>query len=261
MDEILTFSLDEAAPDRTAVLAGQGIPPGHAVAERIDVLYAAASALLAAAARPRGVLLEISAAGFAAVHAGEGASAAATPVGAIHGRAEHLALFAVTLGEEVSREIARRFAAHDLALAVMLDAAASVAADNLAGLIEQRYAAALADAGALPATSAVLRYSPGYCGWHVSGQRRLFAALRPERIGISLGSSCLMQPLKSVSGVLIAGPREIHLFSDSYPCCDECATHDCRERQRALAAGRAGGAEQGAQEQGPAGPRSSQWTW
>lgn len=237
MDEILSFALAAVAPGREAVLAEQGIPPGRAVAERIDALYTTASSLLAATAMPRGVLAATSAAAFAAIYAGEGANAAATPVGAIHGRAEHLALFAVTLGDEVSHEIARRFAAHDLALAVMLDAAASVAADNLAGVIEQRYAAALADAGALPATSVVLRYSPGYCGWHVSGQRQLFAALRPERIGISLGPSCLMQPLKSVSGVLIAGPREIHLFSDSYPCCDECATHGCRERQRALAAG------------------------
>jgi len=237
MDEILSFPLTAAAPGRAAVLAAQGIPPGHPVPERIGALYAAASALLAATATPRGVRAELSAAEFAAVYAGEGENATTTPVGAIYGRAEHLALFAVTLGDEVSCEIAQRFASHDLALAAMLDAAASVAAENLAGVIEANYAAVLAGAGALPATSAVLRYSPGYCGWHVSGQRRLFATLRPERIGITLGASCLMQPLKSVSGVLIAGPREIHLFPDSYRCCDECATRGCHGRQRALAAG------------------------
>ena len=63
----------------------------------------------------------------------------------------------------------------------------------------------------------VLRYSPGYCGWHISGQRRLFAHLRPERIGITLHDSYLMEPLKSVSGVLIAGAKEIHAFADTYP--------------------------------------------
>ena len=57
----------------------------------------------------------------------------------------------------------------------------------------------------------VLRYSPGYCGWHVSGQINLFNTLTPEKIGITLGESCLMNPLKSVSGVLVAGPPNIHI--------------------------------------------------
>jgi hypothetical protein len=75
-----------------------------------------------------------------------------------------------------------------------------------------------------------LRYSPGYCGWHLSGQRALFAALQPEEIGITLRESMLMVPLKSMSGVIVAGLPAIHAFADDYPFCGECRTRGCRER-------------------------------
>ncbi|MFH1842515.1 MAG: hypothetical protein ABIF77_04860, partial [bacterium] len=68
----------------------------------------------------------------------------------------------------------------------------------------------------------------------VSGQRALFAALQPETIGITLRPSCLMEPLKSISGVIIGGPAASHLFNDDYRFCTECAEHGCQERQRTL---------------------------
>lgn len=238
MARTLSLSIAEAAPGKTAVLENQGIPSGQAVSERIDRIYDSACELLARVASPAAILAEISIPEFAEVYEGEGRNEPETPVGDIFGRADHLALFAVTLGGEVSREIERCFKAHDLALGTMLDSAASVAADNLAEVAERRYTEMLEESGLVTPETGVLRYSPGYCGWHVSGQRRLFAFLKPERIGIALGESFLMQPLKSVSGVMIAGPRAIHVFRDSYPFCDQCETRGCRERLRALFSGR-----------------------
>lgn len=234
MDQVLTFSIDEAAPGRDAVLEQQGIPAGKAVSERIESIFNHAGDVLRRVAAPAGILAEVSAGDFAAVYQGEGRNEPRTPVGDIFRLADRLALFAVTLGEEVSREIGWRFGANDLALGSMLDAAASVATDNLAEAIERRYVGALAQEGPSAPITGVLRYSPGYCGWHISGQRRLFESLHPERIGIALGESFLMQPLKSVSGVLIAGRKEIHRFRDSYPFCDQCETRGCRARLRAL---------------------------
>jgi hypothetical protein len=75
-----------------------------------------------------------------------------------------------------------------------------------------------------------LAYSPGYCGWHVTGQRKLFKYLRPEEIGITLNASCLMQPLKSVSGVLVVGPGHVHKFQPTYSFCETCREKQCRER-------------------------------
>jgi len=82
--------------------------------------------------------------------------------------------------------------------------------------------------------AAVLGYSPGYCGWHISGQRRLFERLGPGEIGISLNDSCLMRPLKSVSGVLVAGAAPIHRFRPEFTCCAECATRLCVPRMRSV---------------------------
>lgn len=49
------------------------------------------------------------------------------------------------------------------------------------------------------------RYSPGYCEWHLSGQRDLFSYLDEQTTGVCLNDSCLMQPIKSVSGIIGIG--------------------------------------------------------
>jgi hypothetical protein len=235
---VLEFQASEVAPSRDAVLHQLGIPAGASLSERTESLYPAAAAILAESAAPAGVLAEIGLADFKAVYDGEGRNAPRSPVADICGRAEHLALFAVTLGEPTSRELNRRFAERDFALAYVLDAMASVAADDLADLVERRFAAVLRERGWATLDGAALRYSPGYCGWHLTGQRTLFQYLQPERIGLALTDSCLMKPLKSVSGVIIAGPRAIHRFPPTYDFCERCEERTCRDRLRALAAAR-----------------------
>lgn len=73
------------------------------------------------------------------------------------------------------------------------------------------------------------RFSPGYCGWHVSQQPKLFS-LFPERpCGIELTDSCLMLPVKSVSGVIGIGPDVRYL---PYTC-NICTMKMCYKRKRA----------------------------
>ena len=50
------------------------------------------------------------------------------------------------------------------------------------------------------------RYSPGYCGWSVGEQHKLFSFFPENFSGITLTPSSLMQPIKSVSGVIGIGP-------------------------------------------------------
>ena len=237
MSEILTFSTDEFRPARPEVFENQGIRAGQKVSATIERLCTDALDLLCEVAAPTGVMSEIPKADFEGVYAGEGLNEPETPVGDIFPRAERLALFAVTVGPAVVREIDARFASDDLALGAMLDSAASAAAERLAAMAQQRYAKSLAQAGGGGDHLHVLRYSPGYCGWHISGQRKLFEALRPERVGISLRESFLMEPLKSVSGVVIAGPLGIHEFEMSYDFCAQCQSRSCLERQRVGPAG------------------------
>jgi cobalamin-dependent methionine synthase I len=137
-----------------------------------------------------------------------------------------LALFAVTVGEEASGRIPRLFEAGEMAEGYIFDQVASFAADEMAQCATRRFGLAEKHAP----TAAVLPYSPGYCGWNVSGQRALFAALQPDEIGVTINESCLMSPIKSVSGVLVLAPIEAHCFSPSFTCCATCTTLDCQER-------------------------------
>lgn len=51
------------------------------------------------------------------------------------------------------------------------------------------------------------RYSPGYCNWPLKDQRPLFAFVGENPTGIALSESCLMHPIKSVSGVIGIGAK------------------------------------------------------
>ena len=234
MTDVVRFTATEVTPDRDAVLEHQGIPPGTAVGDHIEDLYVEAGRVFAETVHPIGIVGDISRSDFAAVYVGEGRNEADTPVGDIYGQADHLALFVVTLGEHTCREIGLRFESNDFAVAGMLDAFASVAADKTADLVEHRFRATLNERQWDVRAGGVLRYSPGYCGWHISGQRRLFQQLAPEQIGVTLRDSFLMEPLKSVSGVIIAGRRDIHKFPITFGFCKQCETRSCRQRLRAL---------------------------
>lgn len=236
MNHKVTFSIDEATPEREAVYALQGIPAKAAVSERIACLCDAAFGLLAENGEPAGLCREISTSDFAGVFEGEGRNEMRTPVKEIFRAAQDLALYVVTIGARTSAAIAEGFGARDFALAGMLDSVASAAADKLAKMMEDRFLEHLSRSARATSDTKVLGYSPGYCGWHISGQRKLFEYLQPAPIGVSLRDSFLMEPLKSVSGVLIAGPGELHDLPTDYPCCGECETRGCRERLRALLA-------------------------
>ncbi len=49
------------------------------------------------------------------------------------------------------------------------------------------------------------RFSPGYCGWHVSQQQLLFPLFEGKTCGVTLTDSSLMVPIKSVSGIMGLG--------------------------------------------------------
>ena len=230
MTEILTFSAVEAEPDRVDVLANQGIPPTKTLSVATQEVYLAAHDLFARTIQPAGILAEVSHHEFAAIYQGEGRNEPATPVGDIFARADHLALYAATVGQQVSNGIAECFRSNEFALGTMLDSFASAAADKLGELIRSRFVQMLSERGRTKPDIGALTYSPGYCGWHISGQKKLFDFLKPEQIGISLTKSFLMRPLKSVSGVVIVGRGSIHEFQDAYPFCKECRTHGCRDR-------------------------------
>ncbi len=71
------------------------------------------------------------------------------------------------------------------------------------------------------------RYSPGYCGWHVSEQHKLFSLLPEQFCDIKLKESALMLPIKSVSGIIGIGKNA---EKKGYTC-DNCDQENCVYRK------------------------------
>jgi hypothetical protein len=232
MRRVMRFGAREIWPETDEVLRRQGMPRGAIVSPRLEELVQDAAGAFEELANAVAVFDEVSLDEFGPIYTGRGANEPHTPLADIYPRATALALFAATLGNEVEFAVRRRFQANDPALGCMLDAFASAAAERVADRVAERYRARFGEDQA-PAIH-VLPYSPGYCGWHVSGQTALFERLRPEEIGVELNDRCLMQPIKSVSGVLVAGGRDVHVFRPTYDCCELCATQHCRQRMRTV---------------------------
>lgn len=140
-------------------------------------------------------------------------------------RAERVAPFMGTVGEGYE-QLHRLYTDQDEPLLIYtLDAAGSELAERIAGRIE-RIIGAQAKANGLTISN---RYSPGYCGWKVAEQHDLFSLLPKDFCGITLSSSAMMRPIKSVSGVIGLGQGIEH---NAYRC-DLCNMREtCRGRSR-----------------------------
>ena len=111
-----------------------------------------------------------------------------------------IVLFAATLGAEVEL-LLRRAQLRDMAEAVILDACADCAIENVCDNF-------CADLAALAAPDYLTdRYSPGYGDLPLEHQKVLFSALNvTRRIGVTLTESGLMLPQKSVTAILGVSP-------------------------------------------------------
>ncbi len=231
--------LDPAAitPRADSVYRRLGHRDGDGVGFKVKRLFDQAVGIFLDSARPVGLVQGVSREEFGPVFDGEGRNSREAPLRRIYPRAERLALFAVTLGEEVSGRIGGLFDADDFPLGAMLDAVTSLAAERAVEELESGLTGDAIDEGVAPPDYVVLGYSPGYCGWHISAQGSLFEHLQPQRIGISLNESFLMRPLKSVSGVLVGGKGEIHRIDGNYSFCRYCRTRTCRINSVRLSTG------------------------
>jgi len=218
-------------PSKDAVFRGQSINKDYSPSSRIQSIVEKALDEFLILAKPVGIYKEISITKFKTLFNGEGLNEESAPLKDIFPLADRIALYAITLGAEISSFIENLFIKNDYVLGYTLDTVASIGADNAAEQMEKQFG--LLNSGA-SANTLVLGYSPGYCGWHISGQKQLFEKLQPETIGISLNTSFLMNPLKSVTGLLVQGDRDIHKFKPVFPFCSGCLTHSCVGRFKKL---------------------------
>jgi hypothetical protein len=145
-------------------------------------------------------------------------------IGEFMERADQVAVFVVTVGEGISKRAISARQAGDAFAAWVIDAFGSWAAEAAADALMERIRRHLRDQEAL-----TLRYSPGYCGMEMSQQRQLFRLVKADSVGVKLLPSLLMQPLKSISGLVGLGPKEAIISYRS--ACDRCPQLGCHMRR------------------------------
>jgi len=115
--------------------------------------------------------------------------------------AEQLALFICTAGEKFTTLSHAYQQNNDLLEAFVVEAIGASTVENAMDKIQIMLEEEMLKEG----QKITNRYSPGYCDWHLSDQRSLFEAIGSNSTPISLTKSCMMQPAKSVSGIIGIG--------------------------------------------------------
>jgi hypothetical protein len=134
-------------------------------------------------------------------------------------KSEYAALFVCTAGG-IFTELTHRFnSCGDMLEAYITDAIGSLTVEKATDNMQSQLEKTVKEQG-LRITN---RYSPGYCNWPVSGQRELFALLGKTPVPVSLTESCLMTPIKSVSGIIGIG-KEVR--KNKYACA-VCGDKNC----------------------------------
>ena len=137
---------------------------------------------------------------------------------------EAFALFICTSGLEFETYQHRLKEQGDMVRVFIADALGSVIAEKCADQMEKALQESIDKLG----WKHTNRFSPGYCGWHVSQQQLLFPLFQGHTCGVTLTDSSLMLPIKSVSGIIGLGKDVRHL---DYTC-GLCDFKQCYKRKK-----------------------------
>ena len=137
--------------------------------------------------------------------------------------AEYLALFVCTAGTIFTDLVGGYNAEGDYIEAFVADAIGSLTVEKAMDKIQAQLELEMQTEGLQISN----RYSPGYCDWPVSGQRELFDQMGEIPVTVSLTESCLMLPMKSVSGIIGVG---VHIRKRPYSC-QICKNKNCTYRK------------------------------
>ena len=137
---------------------------------------------------------------------------------------EAYALFIATAGTEYESYLQRLKNEGDMVRVYIADALGSVIAEKTADMLETCLQESINKLG----WHHTNRFSPGYCGWHVSQQQLLFPLFQGHTCGVRLTDSSLMLPIKSVSGIIGLG-KEVRRLDYT---CGLCNFEKCFKRKR-----------------------------
>ena len=162
-----------------------------------------------------------------AVHLDEGPEFKSSKLSKTLTNCKEITCYVATLGGAIEGEIKRLMDEKHLAEAYVLDAMASVATDNMVSAFHQQ----MKDEYKRQGKQVTLCFSPGYCDWPITDQKKLFSIFDPNELDVELTDSCFMKPRKSISGVFGITPKEYSSKKNHYNPCLECKRKDCSARR------------------------------
>jgi hypothetical protein len=136
---------------------------------------------------------------------------------------ERLAFFICTAGENISDKCVQLLKGKNVVLGYVYDVIGSAIAEAAGDRMQKILREDLEKEGFCITN----RYSPGYCDWNVTDQHKLFSLFQNTTGGVTLTPSALMQPVKSISGVIGIG-RQVKYRE--YPC-TLCSSAHCVYRR------------------------------
>lgn len=137
---------------------------------------------------------------------------------------EAYALFVCTCGQAFHDYQQRLKGQGDMVRVFIADSLGSVIAERCADQMERHLQESIDKLG----WHHTNRFSPGYCGWHVSQQQLLFPLFQGNTCGVTLTDSSLMLPIKSVSGIIGLG-KEVRRLEYT---CGLCDFKNCYKRRK-----------------------------
>jgi len=134
-------------------------------------------------------------------------------------KSESIAVFLSTAGDEIGTRSRNAMREGDLLKGYIYDVVGSEIVEAAADIMQNNLETEMAAEG----KRITNRYSPGYCGWDVTEQHKLFRLMPDNFCGIRLTSAALMDPVKSLSGFIGIGNNVKRL----HYTCSVCDMKDC----------------------------------
>jgi hypothetical protein len=137
---------------------------------------------------------------------------------------QQFALFTATTGTNYDSWLKQIEKEKDIVKTYIANTIGSVIVESTVSLLMQKLESAANNEG----LSVSNRYSPGYCDWMLMEQKQLLSLFPQNTTGIQLTDSCLMLPIKSVSGIVGIGAN---VKKRSYGC-DICKMTNCIKNKK-----------------------------
>ena len=142
---------------------------------------------------------------------------------------EKIIALSATVGEEVEEEVTRRFNAGEYSTAVIMDAAATAAVEQIADGMEKALTPKMAAQG----FAMKWRFSPGYGDWPLEQQPELIRLAHADKSGVSLSSSLMLMPRKSITAIIGLYRKQAETAPSHSPHgCAMCNKTDCPSRKQ-----------------------------